>query len=1489
MSYYYNSIPYLLDPGHGLGIQCRLAGETGEKSFYEDGTLCDYQGNSYDSAINVLLRYANSGWSRYVQMDDAELDYMIRENLCTFQPMPKGEILVSLADGKKAVAIKVVNGRYSYDVECTCKERRCKHIELAAQILLRRIDSLKHAYIVSEAPVDKSLFIDPFVRASIEDGITEDLSKDSVEKVRALTALVDAAKSEAYYKRFHEYLLDLEPVYNYDAHFLEKFDYFLYALFEDEGYCRAVLSDDSYADAPAYEGRQHRSNRAAFKRILRDYKKVVKELDEKDNFEESENKEFLLKYRGDYRGLLKYYAVALTPDHFEAIDLPYLEIIADDPEADPRYCKMAAEKIDSLGKFPGTSPVFQKLLSHLSQEDRIDVYSRMTQISMTLADVQKLDREAQKKLIYNMPLTAESFSFIMEDLLAEATASEKGRYILEVLNKVWRAGDKNLTNAVVKAVRELPDNRLLAAYVSWELDVEEKAESRSGKNNPEAELSSYFDLDFQVENRGSSFRVLFSVSLPQNPEEVLLCVEESGESLQFTKNRFRRLHYKEETIRKACLAGREDEYRKALEENRDAVDTFLFSQKNKKFAKEYQALCETLKTDRVKFEASEKVGIDWLFTRENGSNAVSFKVGNTRKYVVKDAGDFINAFRTGQTTEYGKDLVLSHDPENLQESDAAMIRLLMAGRWTRGRASDQKNKRYLTVNDSLMDNLLGLLEGRAVTYNEQPCLVRLQKQKQRLRINKKYVLSTDLKKGQELFSLVGKGYLVSRSGGEYNFVIDRVDASPEEVSLLELVQRNPAVSVKPILKDFKKNIYSRFYEMFDVDPALSNDFRLSEIRLNSYFDYQNGSITVQTKVLRDGVEIPAEQLTERLDLNKLELLQNYLMSLGFTENRMEDEAAVLSFFKMDFTRLKKLTNVYLSETLQKKEIRSVGRPMVRVTYQNNLIRVFMEKSDFSEAELEQIIRGLRMKKKYILLGEDRIIDLDSETARDFYDTVEDFGMNPKDLYRKKTVPMVTAIKAFSHEKSCIVDRRLRNMIEEIRSFKEADLKVPALSGSLRDYQREGYNWLSILTKYGMGGILADDMGLGKTIQIIALIKSDTTKKPSLVVCPKSLVFNWLSEFTRFDGETKVVRIYGTEAQRSEIISSIDYQEKAVYVTSYDSLRNDIGKYTGEFHYGILDEAQYIKNVHAQKTKSVKELNVTHRFALTGTPIENSIVDLWSIFDYILPGYFEELSSFKSSEPAAIARKSAPFILRRVKEDVLDDLPPKYERILSTDMSSGQRKLYEAMRIEARGKLNEGGKAFDLLPYLTRLRQVCVDPSMFLEDYREGSGKLDTLRTLIPEYLNEGHRILIFSQFVKALESVRTCLDSLEIPAYFLSGATPARDRIEMMDAFNSGSGTDVFLISLKAGGTGLNLTGADTVIHLDPWWNVAAENQASDRTHRIGQTRNVEVIKLIAENSIEQRVVELQDMKKDVINQVISDDDGSVTSASLEDIAFILQ
>ena len=1484
--WYSASYHFTADPQHGLGIL--FGGSGAARVFWEDGTLEPAtEDMDRDDALDCLGRFADSRWNQFSASEQAQLKELFENGTCVFSRGKDGSLTVDLTLGKKTWHMVVAKSRYSYDLVCSCAHPRCVHMNASAVILHHRLQALRHAYVTTALAVDKSLFLEDQLEKALLDLNIDKLDQNMIRNVRSIITMLDSADSPAYYRLFHEGLLSLAPrFYDYEAKFLEQdYDYFLLALFEDPGYTRAVIEPGDYADPAYYEGRQRRSNRACFKRILKEYGKVVKEMDRQDNYEQDTYKELLLKFRDDLPGLLRYYAEG--KETLDLFDMPFIERIAALPDLNEEHICAAAAKIDPLHDKPEAVQAFRHLIQRLPGERKNQLYQSLQNLTMPMEEIRQLPAGEQKKLVNNIPLSTESFCFILDNLLSQSSPAEKGRFILRAVKRLLTSTDSALHKLVAEKTALLPDSRLLLAYVIVRLRVKGKFTAPPG--DPEKELTTYFDAGYRIVNEQTRYYTEFSITVPETDICLLTFEEENG---QFRRIRcdFQSIEYPPELIRRICLNGKEEAYNKACIENREAVDIFLFEKNNRKFASGYRQLCDSLKDEKYLFTESVKAGIDWLVYREAGSStALAFKVGHNKKYVVKDAPEFIKAFKTGQTTSYGKDLILTHETDNLIDTDADIIKLLMAAKYTKGRPSDKGNKRYITVADSVWASMLEQLTGRMIWYNDMPCQVRMDARKVRLRISSGYVSSTDIDAGtQEFWNLVGRGYLLTldkKAGGAY---IDRVNGTAEEANLIEFVQNNPGICIRPILADFKKNIYSRFFEMIDVDKAVQSDFRLSEIRLNTYFDFEKDMITARTAIFREGVEVSSASLTERIDQVKLELLQNYLSALGFSDGVLEDESHILAFFKLDFTRLKSLTNVYLSENLQNKELRSVSRPVIRVAYSNNLVNVFLEKSEFSEEELAQILAGIRKKKKFILMGGNRIIDLDSEAARDFGEAVTDFGMNPKDLYKKKTVSMITAIKAFSHERSCRVDKYLRDMIEEIRTFKEADISVPKLTGELRPYQEEGYKWMSILARYGMGGILADDMGLGKTIQVIALLKSDLTRKPSLVVCPKSLIFNWVNEFARFDPKTSVTAIYGLDSKRTELIGAIDYKKKAVYITSYDSLRNDIDKYTGQFNYGILDEAQYIKNVHALKTKSVKELNVTHRFALTGTPIENSVVDLWSIFDYIMPGYFEELSRFKDSDTAAIARKSAPFILRRVKEDVLEDLPPKYERILSADMSAGQRRIYEAMRLEAREKLETGGKAFDMLPYLTRLRQVCVDPGMFLEGYDKGSGKMEMLASLIPEYLEAGHRILIFSQFVKALEAVDHLLRGLGISTYFLSGATAAKDRIEMMDSFNNGSGTDVFLISLKAGGTGLNLTGADTVIHLDPWWNVAAENQASDRTHRIGQTRNVEVIKLIASDSIEQRVVELQDIKKEVIRQVISDDDGSVTSASLEDIAFVL-
>ena len=461
---------------------------------------------------------------------------------------------------------------------------------------------------------------------------------------------------------------------------------------------------------------------------------------------------------------------------------------------------------------------------------------------------------------------------------------------------------------------------------------------------------------------------------------------------------------------------------------------------------------------------------------------------------------------------------------------------------------------------------------------------------------------------------------------------------------------------------------------------------------------------------------------------------------------------------------------------------------------------------------------------------------------------------------------------------------------------------------MRKYQKNGYKWLRTLEAWNFGGILADDMGLGKTLQIIAVLlaaKQEGKEGTSLVVAPASLVFNWGEEFERFAPELKISLIAGNQEERRKKLEA--WQESDVLVTSYDLLKRDILYYEDkQFLYEIIDEAQYIKNQTTAAAKAVKIVKSRTRFALTGTPIENRLSELWSIFDYLMPGFLYSYDVFKREIETPIVKSedenamkrlqkmAGPFILRRLKEDVLKDLPEKLEESRYVRLEDTQQKLYDAQVVKMREMIaRQNQEDFNknklvILAQLTRLRQICCDPSLCFENYKGDGAKREACMQLIQSAIDGGHRMLVFSQFTSMLEILKQDLDKEGISYYTITGSTSKEKRLQMVKEFNEGD-TPVFLISLKAGGVGLNLTGADVVIHYDPWWNLAVQNQATDRAHRIGQTKKVTVYKLIAKNTIEEKIQNLQETKKNLAEQVIGGETGQLGSLSREEILDLLE
>lgn len=894
----------------------------------------------------------------------------------------------------------------------------------------------------------------------------------------------------------------------------------------------------------------------------------------------------------------------------------------------------------------------------------------------------------------------------------------------------------------------------------------------------------------------------------------------------------------------------------------------------------------SLNNNEYKVNENIKAKLEVYFTTDYNDIKVQFKIGVNKMYVVKNTRDFLRYFINNDYYKYGKSFSFTHNTNQLEHPyDEVIKSLLLVGVF-------DYNYRGLSISPTLFNHILDLLKGTYISIDNHLYYLDLSEKTLKTEIDENMVLNLNITDDQFLYEFYDTMYIFD----DKNSVIYKLKNDTRYKNFIKFAREANGTDLSEVIEKFNDEIYPYVNRYLEVSPMVSSNFKLSDLEIISYFDIDNikKKLTVKEEYKRDNISILKSNFKNQ-DTRKYDEYLMYLESLGFYEGKIEDEDKIFEFLNMDFSHLKELCSVYLSESIQSHQVMTFQSPQIKIHYNSGIMECIFEESVYSNEELAQIYEAMKLRKKYIRLKNDRIVDI--QDYYEFSDIVDDLHINKKNMLESTQLPIYQALQAYAHKDMIEIDDYLKKMIDELTNFKNSKFELPNVNAELRGYQKEGFNWLYILSKYHMGGILADDMGLGKTLQMITLIASTSDEMPSLIVCPKSLTFNWKMEFEKFYlNGIDVYQINGSSSQREDTILKIDNNKRAVYITSYDSLRNDIDLYKNIiFKYIILDEAQYIKNVTAGKSLAVKQLKGDVKYALTGTPIENNVIDLWSIFDFIMPGYFEDLKVFRvkynSNENyvSHIAKKASAFILRRTKKNVLKDLPPKFETIVQASMTPSQRKLYDAQMVRARNSLMAGARAFDMLPVLTRLRQLCVDPRTFVDEYDGEGGKITLLRELIPNYINDGHKILIFSQYVKVLKLIEDILNDMGLRYYLITGDTKAEDRLEYSNRFNASDEVKVFLVSLKAGGTGLNLVGADVVIHTDPWWNQAVEDQASDRAYRIGQKKNVEVVKLICENSIEQRVVELQNMKRDIIDKVISNDESSVINASLEDIHFVLK
>ena len=564
--------------------------------------------------------------------------------------------------------------------------------------------------------------------------------------------------------------------------------------------------------------------------------------------------------------------------------------------------------------------------------------------------------------------------------------------------------------------------------------------------------------------------------------------------------------------------------------------------------------------------------------------------------------------------------------------------------------------------------------------------------------------------------------------------------------------------------------------------------------------------------------------------------------------------------------------------------------------ENNFLNVSFDIEGIKAEDVEIVMEAIKNEQKYITLSSGELVKIANKSIEELVgivDSVSNLKVGENKISKIKALQLAQISKNIQEDLVKIDE--FKDLFHKIKNREE--IEPNNIKVNLFPYQKLGFNWLKNMYDIGFGGILADDMGLGKTLQTISLLNEiyqENRNFTALIIVPSSLLYNWKEEIIKFTGITPVL-VEGTAAQRRKIISK---GSKGFLITTYQALRNDIEEYKNrEFDVVVLDEAQNIKTTTSQIKKAVMKINSKVNFALTGTPVENNILELWSIFDFVIPGYLDNLTKFKKTYKEAIVNPNsskinnlreiiAPFLLRRTKKEVLTELPDKIESNMVVTLSTEQKQLYMSYIKQAKSemkKFNENdNNRMKILAILTKLRQICNSPTLFKEDYKGEVAKLEVLRDILPDITENGHRLLIFSQFVGTLKEIEKELADMGIEYFYIDGNVKSKERVDICNKFNAGE-RQVVLISLKAGGTGLNLVGADVVIHYDPWWNIAVENQASDRAYRIGQKKSVQVIKLVTEGTIEEKIIKIQESKRQLSENLLENKDGEKVLFEMSD------
>lgn len=898
-----------------------------------------------------------------------------------------------------------------------------------------------------------------------------------------------------------------------------------------------------------------------------------------------------------------------------------------------------------------------------------------------------------------------------------------------------------------------------------------------------------------------------------------------------------------------------------------------------------------------------------IFYSHKYDTGLEFKIGReNKKYFIKNIPELYDNIKNNYYYKYGKDLEFMHSMSAFDLQSRTILEDLSdyINFYETESKSYFDGKRKIKVPKIIFKKILDMYLGKQVEFVFDEAHFDLIYTNEKLQIELIYqnnTLSIKDRKEMKMFS-IGRNHFIMKNDKLY--CIDSV-VDPEIIPLINTLYISPIEFNHKLYNEFFTYIYPRVKDKVLIinKEQFEENNNCSILDAKVYLDLQDHILFLHYEFNYEGMERDVaiskgiypntameENFTEQLNVFK------FIKTPNKNEYILDSLDEALEFLLIELDSLKELATIFISDSIKNlKPKKAIGDP-VGVRYSNNWLELIFDDSFCNIDELQNVLASIKKKKKYHLLKDGTILNLQEKYFSDLENMVDSIGIENKKIQKSMQIPMFKLLQIENLVDFKQLPKEGIKFLHDLRNYKNINYPIDKeLNKVLRDYQKEGDRWLFNLAYYRMGGILADDMGLGKTLEIITLLKSCRTKYPNLIVAPASLTYNWFNEFKKWTPSLLITLITGNSSTREELLKNIVPGQ--TIITSYDYLKRDIELYkTMHFHFIIIDEAQSIKNHATKNAETVKEINAISHFALTGTPIENTLADLWSIFDFCLPGYLKSYETFKyeyeynivknqdSNALEKLNKQISPFILRRTKKDVLRELPDKFEQIIYAPMEEEQQKVYDAVLLQARDKIlqNNGENKVYIFSMLTRLRQICCHPKLFMDHYEGESAKLNLTMGIILESIAGNHRILIFSQFTSMLELLHQELDKEKINHFILTGITPSEERFKLVDEFNNNNEIKVFLISLKAGGTGLNLIGADTVIHYDPWWNFSAENQASDRVHRIGQKNNVQIIKMITKDSIEEKILNLQEKKKDLFNKVVSDDPNVLAKLTNEEL-----